>query len=311
MYRMKFLLAALIYLGVQSVLIAEVASLSWDTKVAAPVQTLPGDAPQLLPAFRMSLSMLPESAVVNLALSQPSLLGLTEAQAVGLAPRVAKEYERIASSPAFSKIPSQLPYCYSEVRPTRGSALVQIPAGASPNSPAIVFLHGYGGSFLWYLHWLAEAFPDHIIVAPAYGICPADPPANYLCEAVAAASQRLGFRLRKPTLVGLSAGGFGACRAFLKSPESFERLVCLAAYPPNDIVGRFGRTQSVHFIAGGREPFVTSGQLGILLRMVRKTCPTATMTLIPEGDHFFMLSHPEETRKALNSVIDATRKANQ
>jgi len=309
--RMRFLVAACLGLGFQSALVAEVASLSWDTKVAAPVQALADDAQKLLPAFRFALSTLPEASIVTLALSQPALLGLSQSQSVALAPLVAKRYELIAASPEFLKVPSQLPYCYSDIRPTRGAALVWIPTGASPKSSVIVFLHGYGGSFLWYLHWLSEALPDHILVAPAHGISPTNPPVAYLTEAIVAASRRLGFQLAKPSLVGLSAGGFGACRAFLKAPGTFDRLICLAAYPPNDTARRFGRDQSVHFIAGGREPFVTSGQLWTLLRTVRTTCPAATMSLIPNADHFFMLSHPEETRSALKSALTTPRKGEQ
>ncbi|OYV05533.1 MAG: hypothetical protein CFE26_11075 [Verrucomicrobiales bacterium VVV1] len=181
---------------------------------------------------------------------------------------------------------------------------MHVPASVSAKSPAIVFLHGYGGSFLWYLHWLAEELPDYIIIAPAYGISPADPSADYLAESVAAASRRLGIVLSKPTLIGLSAGAFGVSRAFVKAPDGFERLICLAGFPPDDVVRRFGNKQSVHFIAGAREPFVTSGLLRSSVETVRGTCPAATLTLIPDADHFFMLSHPEVTSKALKSALD-------
>ena len=301
---MKFLVTACSYLLLQAGLAAELASLSWDTKQASPVQTIGGDAQQLLPAFRLALSTLPESAIVTMTLSQPALLGLTPAQSATLGPLMAKRYELIAASPDYSKVPSLLPYCYSDTRPTKGAALMHIPSHVTRESPTIVFLHGYGGSFLWYLHWLAEALPDHIIIAPAYGISPADPSVAYLTESVAAASRRLGFELRKPALIGLSAGAFGACRAFVKDPDRFARLICLAGYPPDDIVRRFGATQLVHFIAGAREPFVTSGQLRSSLQTVRASCPAATMTLIPDADHFFMLSRPDETRKALKSAIN-------
>jgi len=165
-------------------------------------------------------------------------------------------------------------------------------------------------NFLWYLHWLAEALPDHIIIAPAYGISPVNPPVAYLAESIAAASQRLGYQLPKPSLLGLSAGAFGACRVFVKAPDHFERLVCLAGYPPGDTVRRFLRAQAAHFIAGSREPFVTSGHLRSSLQTVRASCPAATMTLIPDADHFFMLSHPDATRKALQSALNGAQSAN-
>lgn len=299
---MKFLVTAFSFLMFQPCLTAGLVSLSWETKQASPVQTIGGDAQQLLPAFRLGLATLPESAIVTLALSQPALLGLTPAQSATLAPLIAKRYELMAASPDYAKVPSLLPYCFSDTSPTKGAALMYIPAAATPKSPAIVFLHGYGGSFLWYLHWLAEAFPDHLILAPAYGISPADPPVAYLAEAMAAASQRLGFEMPKPTLIGLSAGAFGACRVFVKNPDRFARLICLGGYPPDDMVRRFGGKQMVHFVAGAREPFVTSGKLRSSLQTVRVSCPAATMTLIPDADHFFMLSRPDETRNALKST---------
>lgn len=244
--------------------------------------------------------------MVTLALSQPTMLGLSSAQAKALAPLVSKRYELMAASPSYSKLSSHLPYCYSAVRPTRGAAYVQIPVGASPKSPTIVFLHGYGGSFVWYIHWLAESLPDHVIVAPAYGISPAEIPADYLAEAMDAASAKVGFILHKPTLVGLSAGGFGACRAFLKAPDRFGGLLCLGAFPPEDTVRRFTRTQRVRFIVGGRESFVVSGHLRSLLKTIQFSCPAADLTIIPEADHFFMLSHPDETRKALRTAFPAS-----
>jgi pimeloyl-ACP methyl ester carboxylesterase len=303
---MKLLVAACFFFGFPADLVAEVLSLSWDTACPAPIQTLHGNAQPWLPAFRLGLSILPESDIVALALSQPSILGITKSQAASIAPLIAKRYESIAASPEFSRIPSQLPYCYSVVRPVRGAGLARIPAEASPQSPVILFLHGYGGSFLWSLHWLSEALPQHIVVAPAYGISPADPPAEYLKEALAAASRRLGFGLAKPSLAGLSAGGFGACRAFHKDPDAFDRLICLAAYPPDDTLRRFRRTQSIHFIAGGQEPFVVSGHFGKVLRIVRSSCPAAEMALVPGADHFFMLTHPAETARAVRAALTAT-----
>ncbi|CAN5878496.1 hypothetical protein BH11VER1_BH11VER1_20520 [soil metagenome] len=306
---MKFLAAACSYILLQCPLVAEVASLSWDTEQAAPVQAVAGDAQQLLPALRLGLSTLPESAIVSLALSQPGLLGLTPAQSATLAPLVAKRYEMMATSSDYAKAPSLLPYCYSETRPTKGAAIIHIPEGATAKTQVIIFLHGFGGSFLWYLHWMAETFPDHIIIAPAYGISPANIPEAYLAECMVAASRRLRFQLPRPSLVGLSAGGFGACRAFLAAPDRYERLICLAAYPPENTVHRFSRTQKILFVAGSLETFVTSGEFRTSLQTIRVHCPTAAMILIPDADHFFMLSHPEDTRIALRSALTAAQTA--
>ncbi|OYV07049.1 MAG: hypothetical protein CFE26_03005, partial [Verrucomicrobiales bacterium VVV1] len=62
---MKFLVTICGYFLLQGALVAEVARLSWDTKQAAPVQAVGGKAEKLLPAFRLGLSTLRESAVVG------------------------------------------------------------------------------------------------------------------------------------------------------------------------------------------------------------------------------------------------------
>ena len=140
---MKFLAAAFCYFALQRTLVAEVISLSWNTKQASPVQSMGGAAQPLLPAFRVGLSTLPESTIVSLALAQPVLLGLNTEQSAILAPLVAKRYELIAASPEYMGIPSLLPYCYSSTRPDKGAALMHIPPAANPKSPVIVFLPGY------------------------------------------------------------------------------------------------------------------------------------------------------------------------
>jgi pimeloyl-ACP methyl ester carboxylesterase len=256
-----------------------------------------------LPALQLAISTLPESAVVTLALSQPALLGLSSDQAAALGPLVARRYQLIAASREFSPQASLLPYCYAVARPSEGAALMYVPDGVSPRSPVVVFLHGFGGSFQWYLHWLAEALPRHVIIAPAYGISPVTPDVAYLTEAVAAASQHLRLRLATPALLGLSAGGFGACRAFVSAPRQFSQLVCLAAYPPAEVRAHFRQDQRLHFLAGAREGFVVSGQFAAALQQVRAKCPLAAATLIAGGEHFFMLTHAEDTRVALRKAL--------
>lgn len=190
--------------------------------------------------FRLALNTLPESAIVALALSQPSLLGLTPAQAAKMRPLVAERYTQISSSSAYSGVESALPYCFAEKRPQEGLALVHVPDGADARTPVLLFLHGHGGSFLWYQHLLAEHFGNSIIICPAYGINTSTISGEYVEECVQAVGARLGQPVLKPVLLGLSAGGFGACDIYTRHPERLtassasrpiRRKTCLRSFP--------------------------------------------------------------------------------
>jgi len=269
------------------------------TKHGAPPPQLDGQTAQLLPAFRIGLATLNEGAVVQLALAQPAVLGLTEAQGAVLRPLMVERYRLIAESPVFAAASSLLADCYHEGRAVLGSANLYVPDEASAGTPVIVFLHGYGGSFLWYQHWLAGVFPDSIILCPAYGMSPATIPADYVKEALEAASKHLGLQLQKPSLIGLSAGGFGACRVYANDAPRYVHLICMAAYPPEETTGRFKKDSALFFVAGGTEFFVKSGHLGRVVQRIRRNVPSVDMKTVPRAEHFFMLTHPESTRDIL------------
>jgi len=296
---MRWLLPLFLIFGSWAVHADEVIRVTWKTTHAAAPPQFSRPAADFLPMFRLALSTLPESAIVALALSQPAMLGLTPAQAAMMRPLVAERYEVIAKSPAYSGVASALPYCFAEKRPLEGLALVHVPTGADARTPVLLFLHGYGGSFLWYQQLLAEHFTSHIIICPAYGINTSTISSEYVQECVQAVGKRLGLSVRKPVLVGLSAGGFGACDVYTKHSERFDRLICLAAYPPEDLLLKFPRDARAAFIAGGSEYFVKSGDFARRIAKVRQMAPTTQEFTVPQADHFFLLSHTTPTMAKL------------
>lgn len=277
----------------------EVIRVTWKTTHAAAPPQFSRPTADFLPMFRLALSTLPESAIVALALSQPALLGLTPAQAAMMRPLVAERYALISKSPAYSGVASALPYCFAEKRPQEGLALLHVPTGADARTPVLLFLHGYGGSFLWYQQLLAEHFGNHIIICPAHGINTSTLSSEYVQECVQAVGLRLGRPVLKPVLLGLSAGGFGACDLYTKHPERFDRLICMAAYPPEDLLLKFPREARAAFIAGGSEYFVKSGDFARRIAKVRLLAPATQEFTVPQADHFFLLSHTTLTMAKL------------
>jgi hypothetical protein len=85
--------------------------LRWPSQATAPAIKLGAEFTAGLPLFRAGLARLPESAVVALCLSQPSLLGLTPAEAVQLQKLTTDYYTRIQADAWCRGAPSALPYC--------------------------------------------------------------------------------------------------------------------------------------------------------------------------------------------------------
>lgn len=271
---------------------AEIIQVTWPTRHASPPLRLEPKVMAWMPAFRLAQGSVPEATTVNLALAQPALLGLTMEQAQQLQPLVAEQYRQMAAAAVYQKAPSLLSYCFSEETPAHGLANVHVPDGWTAESPVMVFLHGYGGSFLWYQHYLARHFPKHLIICPAWGISPAKISPAYLSECLKAVQARLEFRMKPPWLVGLSAGGFGVLRIASLMPDAFAGVICMAAYP----VTRPSANPAHYFMAGGEEAFVRSGHFS-------KVTIGSQTHLLKGAGHFFMLTHEQETVSQLKSWL--------
>lgn len=280
----------------------EVVRVVWPTKNAAAPAT-GAQAAVYMPVLRASAARLPEASIVSLALRQSAALGLSEADAAKLNELVARRYAAIAASPVFKGVPSVLGYCFAEARPAEGLALLYRPAKTTAQTPVILFLHGYGGSFLWYQHQLAEWFPDHIILCPAYGIDPSAVSAVYLKECLAAAGAKLGYALAKPVLIGLSAGGFGATRVYAANPAPYRELIVMAAYPPDDAFRRWPKAARAGFLVGEREYYVKDDGFADYSRSLTARSAFYQGVVIPKADHFFLLTHPAETRRQLEAWV--------
>lgn len=286
----------------------ELVTVTWPTKLASPPPDLPDSLMNFMPAFRAGLTMMTEDQAITLALSQSSFLGLDPKVALALQQHALERYRLINADPLFSKAQSALPYCYSEQTPANGQASVYLPKNATDKAPVFVFLHGDGGSFIWYQHLLAEVFPDHIIICPAYGVTPAYIPPDYVIECLDAVAKKLGHALPAPKLIGLSAGGFGACRVYTKYAAKFPALLVIAAFPPEETLPLFTKRMNATFIAGGAEPYVTDKTFQNAMNTLHAQGVTVHSTIIPDADHFFLLFHKDETVKLLREWDAATTK---
>ncbi len=282
----------------------QVFNIRWPTTHGAPPATLPNVSPTEMAAYRLGLVFTSESNVVDLVAGQNEALGISVDQAAYFKNLFGERYHLIDADPVFRDAPSALSYCFSANTPTQGLAVVYAPKKLDANLAPLVFLHGYGGSFLWSQQLLAEYFPDRLIICPAYGISSGLMPAAYLSECLQAVQRKVARSLPPPVLIGLSAGGFGAARIYIKSPKQFSRLIVLAAYPPQDTLAHFDKTMSVRFLVGAREDYVQSGAFQQYLRAIQPRPTDFEAQTIADADHFFLLEKREEALKILRRWID-------
>jgi pimeloyl-ACP methyl ester carboxylesterase len=282
----------------------QVFRITWPTTHAAPPASFPDTSSQMMEGIRLSLSLFSESNVVDMVADRYNLLGISADEAGRLRELFGKRYQLIENDPVFGNVDSALSYCYSADTPDHGFALVYSPKKLTPGTQALVFLHGYGGSFLWSQHLLAEAFPNDLIICPAYGISSASMPSAYLSECLAAVGKRVGRAVQQPVLIGFSMGGFGAARIFTQSPGRFSRLIVLAAYPPQDTFARFDKNMSARFLAGTKEAYVQSGLFNRYMQSLRPRLRDIEFQTIPGADSFFLLEKKEESLRILRSWLE-------
>jgi hypothetical protein len=147
----------------------QVQSVVFKTTAPPPAFVVPKELKSYEALFRAGLSSLPESMLVNGALALGGqTLGLTPQESTNLNSLLTTTYSRIAADTALRKLPSALPYCLAARRNTNGHYFVYVPEQAGEQSPVIVFLHGFGGNFQFYLWALRESLPEAIIVCPSW-----------------------------------------------------------------------------------------------------------------------------------------------
>ncbi|MEO0413443.1 MAG: hypothetical protein AAF226_00665 [Verrucomicrobiota bacterium] len=288
---------ALIALGLNSTTRAEqVFQISWPTQHAAPPAKLAPEQQNLLPLIRLGIASVPEANLMSLVMAAGTATGLDPEEAKLLQNHITRRYQTLAKDPTFAQLPSALPYCFSETRPTNGLASIYVPPNIREETPCILFLHSFGGSFSLYLHLMAETFPDHLIICPAYGITSYNISSTYLKECVAAASKKIGVSVSQPLLIGISAGGFGAFQEYANQHTSYRGLICMAAHPPAESLRSIPPQARIRLVVGQNEFFVKENHFQRSVQFLEQRCSNFQTQLMSDEDHFFLLTSQTATQ---------------
>jgi pimeloyl-ACP methyl ester carboxylesterase len=221
----------------------------------------------------------------------------------------ADAYRRIAADDGFLGVKSAMPWCYAGVgaegKNGRGNGFVYVPTrriadedGATQKPmPAIVFLHGYGGSLLWNLWSMKAAFPDHVILMPCGGIEWPDQDIAVIHRYIRAmiekveADQKL--KIDRPWLFALSQGGPTGFRLASRFPEDFTGYVAVATWAERRIAITVQPDFPILMVNGDKDERVPIKDASITLQMLKDRGADVRLEVLPDANHFFFLAEHE------------------
>jgi predicted esterase len=109
-----------------------------------------------------------------------------------------------------------------------------------PDSPVVVFLHGYGGNFLFYLWTIKRVLPTCTLVHPSCGIDwrkrSATENTEFIADLMEDLQRRIGTNLTNVWPAGISNGGSAAFDIADQCPERFRGLVSIASSPDGETI---------------------------------------------------------------------------
>ncbi len=309
MRRVSILYGLIILLIQPTVDAQKIEGITWTTRHSAPVVDIFPEHPELKKVMSFGLSHLTEPALMQIAgAGAAPLFGLPSDSAQELQHILTKKYQEVANDPLFVTAPSALAYCFRQTHLPQGYATLYAPKRIGSSTPTIVFLHGFGGSFLAYLHTLIKASPDAMIICPAYGISSGPRiPSLYLTECLSAVRDQYPMLNTRPTLIGISAGGFAGFHEYIGNEEHYAQYICLAAYPKafgsSDPIKQANKESKIRILVGDEESFRHDLRVKASMIELRRNAPHTEVKTIAKHGHFFLWSAEKETVQILKDWL--------
>lgn len=272
-----------------------VYSVRFATSVCPSVFHVPEQYQRYESFLRPVLATLPEKTFIATAFSFLSgQSGTVDEQQTNLLRSLNRTYASIQRDDAFAGIESVLPYCFATTPNTNGHYFMYRPARLANPPRVIVFLHGFGGNLLFYPWVLKEEFPDALILIPSWGVSWFSGSMAYLQDMLRDAERRTGVAIKKPLLIGISAGGRGGFRIYHQNPTAFSGYVCLASAPDTVVATNLNRSLRVLMINGTYDDMAPIQVIRSQVAVARRRLPSLRFEELP-SDHFFFMTRRQET----------------
>ncbi len=281
-------------------------SIYFKTPVVPPVFKPPEMLKNQYRLFQQTLRVLPETDIIKSAILFGQLpFRLSNSQVKKLFQDFTEVGEKIDSDPVLKNLPSALPYCFSKKLPKNGHYFLYYPEKANPDTQTIIFLHGAGGNFKFYLYLMSKYFPDSIILAPSWSMSWQTGKIAYLRAMWKNAQTHLHVKLRKPWLFAISAGGPRAYELYSDHPNDFAGLVALATAPYQGTINDLCKNMNILMVNGVIDKRFPVSNCLTLAKKVESRVKNFKFYPI-KADHFFMLTHQEKCFSAIKIFITKT-----
>jgi predicted esterase len=286
-----------------------VDSFYFKTTAPPPGVVFPADWKAQETVFRLSLETLPENVLVSQVLNLGGgALGLSSDDSTNLSALLDATYSRIKADPQLANLPSALPYCFSAQKQTNGHYFVYRPDHLGPEPLVVVFLHGYGGNFQFYLWALKTSLPDAIIVCPSWNVSWYGGSPTYLSEALRDMRSRLSVKSSNQWLMGVSAGGRAGFVIYPQVASEFRGYISLASAPESAAIGRLKKNSRILMINGTGDPMVPIAFAREQAQLARRQVWALKFEEL-DSDHFFLLSQRTNTFQIVRQFIEQTAPA--
>ena len=280
---------------------AVVESRRFRTAATAPAFVVPPALRREDAWLRAAMQTMPEAAFLPGALLVGGgSLGLGVEQQRALYGLMLDVYNRLYADPLFRDLPSALPYCLATEKQTEGHYFLYHPRDPPTEPPAIVFLHGSSGNCQFYLWVLKEAFPDHVILAPSWGLSWGAGEPGYVTDMLTDASRRLERPLTRPWLMAISAGGPGGFRTYNEAPARYRGYVCLASMAQAELLPRLRPEQRLLIVNGTQDAGFPIAAVRQQVATMRQRVRAVELREL-ESDHFFFLSQRAEMCRVIKA----------
>lgn len=284
----------------------KVESHFFETDEILPVFTPPPGLEREYALFQKSLPFLSEGMVVLTVIGfGGQATDLTPSKQASLMQGFSKVYGEIAQDPSMRGVGHTLAYSYATATPAKGHYYVCLPERIDDTTPTIIFLHGFGGNFLYYTWLMKNEYPDAIILLPTCTYTWFDGSLEYLREVEADFANRYpDVKLNKPWLFALSAGGPAGFRIYNEAPAEFAGFVCLASAPLGLRADDFRSDLNIYMLNGATDDRIDIKDVRKMVGQFQKRIPSLQYEEVP-GDHFFMLTDREDCFSRIKAYMDS------
>lgn len=232
---------------------------------------------------------------------------MTRASAARLRHAIETIYRRVENDPAYRALGSALGDALTD--DDAGRVYLYVPPHApGERLPAVIFLHGSGGSWKGYFHlWVEFARRRRMIVAqPSFGfgfwnlragVDRIERTRDLLLARTPADPSRL-------YLAGLSNGGRGVTRVLQRDPSRYRGVVLLSAVIEPELVTRDLRGLSVLVIHGARDERIPREYAQDATAALRELGADVRLLEYADEDHYVIFTQPDRWRADLARWMD-------